>query len=95
MSYTLTTGNDTQKFPERNPRKWKLYGYRSGDWVLLSEINDADNNEYMLSPTNNASTTIPFNKQMPKGMRIFRLLVDENWGDECLQLSELKFNYND
>ena len=97
VSYTLTTGNDTQKFPERNPRKWKLFGRKSlrDEWTLLSEINDADNNEYMLSPTNNASTTIPFNKQMPKDMRFFRLLVDENWGDDCLQLGELKFNYDD
>ena len=62
--YTLVTGGDTQRFPERNWGNWKIYGANfEGDgaakrdaegWTLIDEKNDVGQNR--LNPANNTAS---------------------------------------
>ena len=62
--YTLVTGGDTQKFPERNWGTWRIYGANfEGDgaakrdaegWVLVDEKIDMDQSR--LNPANNTAS---------------------------------------
>lgn len=62
--YTLVTGGDTQRFPERNWGTWKIYGANfEGDgaakrdaegWTLIDEKNDVGQNR--LNPANNTAS---------------------------------------
>ncbi len=40
--YTLYTGGDTSKSPERNPLGWTLYGKVDGEWVVLDTISSTE-----------------------------------------------------
>ena len=42
VGYTITTGNDNEKYNGRNPKSWKLYGNNTGSddaWELIDEVN--------------------------------------------------------
>ncbi|MBR5117587.1 MAG: dockerin type I repeat-containing protein, partial [Muribaculaceae bacterium] len=43
-SYTMTTGNDTQSWSGRNPKKWKIYAKakESDSWTTIVDVNDGD-----------------------------------------------------
>ncbi|MBP5167351.1 MAG: InlB B-repeat-containing protein [Oscillospiraceae bacterium] len=53
----ITTGNDAQKYPERNPLKWTLEAkaHAGGEWVLLARSRDDET----LPPLNNATMYKP------------------------------------
>ena len=43
VGYTITTGNDNEKYNGRNPKSWKLYGNNTGSndaWELIDEVSD-------------------------------------------------------
>lgn len=43
ISYTLTTANDTDLYPERNWIDWTVYGSdsKNGEWTVVHEVKDA------------------------------------------------------
>ena len=43
-SYTMTTGNDTQSWKGRNPKKWKIYAKakESDSWTTIVDVTDGD-----------------------------------------------------
>ena len=43
VGYVLVTGNDTAKFPDRNPISWVLYGAtEDGEWVALDTVQNGN-----------------------------------------------------
>ena len=42
--YTMTTGNDTQRFTGRNPKKWKIYAKanENDSWTTIVNVTDGD-----------------------------------------------------
>ncbi len=96
-AYTLTTGGDTQSYPNRNPKKWTLLAKRSLDdsWTEIDSRNaEANTSDQM--PTAN-QTAKRFAVATPGAYRYFRLEVTEPAGTEkggsgqvaLVQLSEL------
>lgn len=71
-SYTLTTGSDTQTYPERNPKTWQFQASNdNSNWVTL----DSHTNDNTLPGSNRESRqfSIAANKQ---GLyRYYRLLI--------------------
>ena len=43
-SYTMTTGNDTQSWSGRNPKKWKIYAKanQNDSWTTIVNVTDGD-----------------------------------------------------
>lgn len=40
-AYTLYTANDTETYPDRNPKSWKIYGSEDGkEWVEVGQISN-------------------------------------------------------
>ena len=84
--YVLTTGDDTQNSPGRNPTHWKLYGkLNEGDaWTLLDNV---ENSTAM--PAAN-KTDVEFTLSTAIGIyRYFRFEVSAVKSGNILQLSEL------
>lgn len=88
-SYSLETGNDTSKYPERNPKSGALYGKKDADsqWTLIdSRANfelPSDNykwKEYQMNGTRGDYT-------------YFRFEVYEPVGGGPIQLATLYLNY--
>ena len=91
--YTLITGNDTERYPGRNPASWTLYGMKSSSspsksasgWVKLHSIsNDKTMKSVNYTPFefSLSSTSDAYN--------YFKLEVTKNHGDSAMQLSELE-----
>ncbi|MBO4813775.1 MAG: hypothetical protein J5523_02315, partial [Muribaculaceae bacterium] len=42
--YTMTTGNDTERFTGRNPKKWKIYAKvnENDSWTTIVDVADGD-----------------------------------------------------
>ena len=85
--YTLTTGGDTQSYPGRNPKSWKIMASTSsstGPWELLTEVTGDD----VLQAANTAS--YDFNLYgNGTAYRYFRFEISATGGSE-FQLAELK-----
>ena len=95
-AYYMVTGNDTEKFTGRNPKKWNMYAKKNpGDpWLLIDKRDNTDSYVERME-----------NKNFWKGWwgvsvgkeqyQYFRLEMYENWGDNCFQISEIGFQYNE
>lgn len=90
--YTLYTGGDTNKFPNRNPKNWKLYGGYAvnektfaGEWVLISEVKDG-----VMSTESKTGTH--FDVTNNTYYNYYKLVVESTGGGN-LQLSEIEFDY--
>ena len=88
-SYSLETGNDTSKYPERNPKSGALYGRKNArsQWTLIDSRTNfelpSDNykwKEYQMNGTRGDYT-------------YFRFEVYEQVGDGSIQLATLYLNY--
>ena len=86
-SYKMTTANDCQKFNNRNPMSWKLYGRAdlSEDWTLLSEINNGG-----MADINCRTYTYPI--RTPDYYMYFRLEISSVPGNEVMMLSEFNLS---
>ena len=84
--YTLTTGDDTQDWSQRNPKSWTLEAKaNSGDtWAV---IDTRTNNTDM--PAENKSS-VDFNVAVPGDYQYFRLKVSAVQAGDLLQLSEMQ-----
>lgn len=87
--YMLTTGNDTQAEPGRNPKSWIIKGRNStaDEWTVLTTI---DNGE--LPADNGVSKT--FVLSTSKAYRYYRFEVTSLVDGEVFQLSEFQFLMN-
>lgn len=42
-AYTLYTANDTESYPDRNPKSWSIYGSEDGEeWTLLEKVDNGE-----------------------------------------------------
>ena len=91
-SYILTTGNDTQNSPTRNPKEWVLYGktLENDEWTELAHVTDGGG----LQAVNTTDYTFPLTG-ITQGCRYFRFEVrqinDKDPADNyyTFQLAEL------
>ena len=89
-SYILTTGNDTNTFPTRNPKNWKIYGRNSvsESWTELAHVTDGGG----LAATNTTDYTFQFDG-ITKAYQYYRFEVIEIGGKDgynyVFQLAEL------
>ena len=92
--YSMTTGNDTEYVPGRNPKDWTLYGcndYNSGTgtgtWTSIHAVEDDD----LLPEENLAKVSYLFDKT-GTAYKYFKLDITANHtekeGSDCMQLSE-------
>ena len=102
--YSLVTANDNTTYGHRCPRTWAVYGKRNfnDDWTLLTNVETAvaggRPNSYALPGGNYAEKSYTFNKVNPKDMKYFRFEIANTWSDDddnCMQLSEFRFNFDD
>lgn len=95
-AYYLSTANDTQGFPNRNPKEWKIYGKRqlSDDWTVLAHVTDGA--AAGLGTVNKTDYKFSLNG-ITQAFQYFRFEIisirgrnssDNNW---VFQLSELQF----
>ena len=86
---TIYTGNDSYTFQGRNPKHWKLYGTSApggdiGSGTLIAEVEDSRMEN---------SNSKPYNYKFDAGgksYRYYRLEVSENFGSDCLAISEIE-----
>ena len=91
--YILTTGNDTQTNPNRNPKEWLLYGkvFENDDWTELAHVTNGGG----LEAKNTTDYTFPLTG-ITQGYRYFRFEVRQINGKEAnssnytFQLAELQ-----
>lgn len=91
--YTLITGNDTEKYPGRNPASWTLYGMKSSSapsksssgWVRIHSVS----NDRTMKSVNYTPFDFPLSSKS-EAYNYFKLEITENHGDEAMQLSELQ-----
>lgn len=90
-SYILTTGNDTERFPGRNPKSWILKGKLgvNDSWTTITEVN----NDSKMGAAN--FTDYDYNIDSPGTYQYFRFMVSELppniYSGSYLQLCELRF----
>jgi len=96
-SYTLTTGNDTRRYPARNWKAWTLYGGTFADddaataalttdegWTVLHKVT----NDVVLEPQD--TTDFRFACRTPGTYQYYRLVIDDIVGpDNIQQMAEL------
>ena len=89
--YQLTTGDDTYKFPDRNPKLWTLKGRLndSDQWTTLDSRDVSANNEDVLPGENLAAKSYDIPSEKQGEYQYFRFEVSQTGGD-YLQLSDLK-----
>ncbi len=82
--YSLTTGNDTHSYPDRNPASWMVYGSNDqSSWKLLDEkhsyfrMTDLNEQEYF------------FPVKAKDSYRFFKFVFHEMQDDTRIQLSEI------
>ncbi len=78
-SYILTTGNDTQMCPTRNPRGWKIYGRNNENesWTELAHVTSGGGMGY----DNTTDYTFEFNG-ITKAYQYYRFEVIKNGGSD-------------
>ena len=104
-SYTLTEANDTPGSPDRNWKKWKIYGANfysekvvakdDEAWVLLDEKNITNNDDFPISSSNNTYKETSFN--MSEGntgsYEYFKIVVEDlRTSGQYGQMGDFRFN---
>jgi len=74
-SYTMITGNDTESYPTRNPKKWTLLGKVQDEWTVLSEV-DTENGGAPLPVSNYSEKGYIISN--PQNCQIYRLIVESS-----------------
>ena len=96
-SYRFLSGNDSDKYWDRTPQAWKVYGKRNqGDeWTVLSDLDiDKDKSKaWIPGAVRQKSNLLKFNKEMPISMQYFRLEISRSLGSDAVQLNEMFFNF--
>ncbi|MGM9681054.1 MAG: discoidin domain-containing protein [Eubacteriales bacterium] len=83
-AYQLFAGNDTEKFPERNPKSWVLYGSTDGKtWKVIDAVADGG----MSSANYSAST---YSVDSPASYQYYMLVICSFTGGSKVQLADIK-----
>lgn len=95
--YTLTTGNDTQEYVDRNPKTWKIYGSNdydenthNGTWTELASVTD----DTLLPAANYASVHYDITGNNTY-YTYYKFEVSAVVNGSMMQLSELEFEYDE
>ena len=85
--YILTTGNDNERFKNRNPKSWILKAKlnESDSWTTIAEVNG----DKQLKDVN--YTDYEYEVSVSGTYQYFRFMVSETKGNSFLQLGELRF----
>ncbi|MGN0374843.1 MAG: carbohydrate-binding domain-containing protein, partial [Butyrivibrio sp.] len=90
--YTITTGNDTDDNPWRNPESWVIYGCNdytgtgTGTWEEIHSVTD----DTVLEGESTTDYTFAFDKTT-KAYKYFKLVITEvgySNGENCMQMGE-------
>lgn len=101
--YTFVNGNDTQRYTERRPRVWYIWGKFEKDdpWQLVAYEHTSNPNgtpKPNAMPTGNfEEKSYKFNGTYRASMQYFMIEILSNWSDDdesCMQLSEFRFTYD-
>ncbi|MBQ9492723.1 MAG: BspA family leucine-rich repeat surface protein [Oscillibacter sp.] len=92
---SLTSGDNHNKYPGRNPGSWRLLGTdrerrRDGVWTVLGEMDPAGFEAY--DDRNYLTHTTAFSGEAP-AFAYYRLEITSTTGAEILQLSEIDMDY--
>ncbi len=89
--YTLTTGDDTETYPDRNPMVWTLKAKQSesGGWIVLDQRDVFTNAGDALPATNFTDVSYDIAPERQGTYKYFRFEVSKSNGDD-MQLAELK-----
>ena len=101
--YTLTTGNDTQRFPERNWGTWYIYGANfqgDGDatkdaegWVLIDSKENIG--QERLHPVNAEPSYFGFSTETTEEYTYYKVVVTKAYNGNKIQMNELHFGTPD
>jgi|GEM_PF-2227370 len=85
--YLLSTGNDTQRYPGRNPNAWTLEGKlkETDEWTVLASVS----NDTVLQGTNWTQYRFPLNNAAGNVYQYFRWTVTETDSATTMQMGEL------
>jgi len=95
-AYNMVTGNDQSVFPGRSPRIWRIYAKNNPTdvWTLIDSRDNT--NSYPERMTDADCWTGGWSLTgITQKYQYFRLEMYENWGDDCFQISEFKFVYDE
>ena len=98
--YWLTTGNDVNRFPQRNWKTWRIYGANfesetlatrdAADWVLLDEKTNISSSQFI--PTNRTTTEFTVSESVAQAFRYFKIevleVIDATSGSTLMEMSE-------
>ena len=100
--YTLITGGDTERFPNRNWRSWDIYGANftsdseaveeSEAWVLIDHHTEVTNDQ--LPAGDLVSATFEFTEDNSTAFQYFMIKVTEASDGTQIQMSEFMFGEN-
>ena len=100
--YTLTTGNDTKSYPNRNWGTWYIYGANfegDGDatkdaegWTLIDKKEDVGQDR--LHPVNAEPSYFGFSEEQGEYM-YYKVVVTKAYKDNSIQMNELYFGTPD
>ncbi len=101
--YTLTTGNDTGSYPDRNWGTWYIYGANfEGDaqatkdadgWVLVDERVDVKQDR--LHPVNAQPSYFGFSTETTVPYTYYKVVVTKAYKGDAIQMNELHFGTAD
>ena len=82
--YSLTTGNDTHSYPDRNPASWMVYGSNDQSaWKLIDERHSC----FRMTDLNEQEYFFPV--EAKESYRYFKFVFTEMQDDTRIQLSEI------
>ena len=87
FKYILTSADDVDKYPERNPKSWKIKAklQMKDDWVTIAAVSDDQ------TMGNSNYTDYEFDLNTPGTYQYFRFEVFESQRNNDIQLGELRF----
>ena len=88
VGYIMTTGEDTESYPERNPKNWKILAKKqqSDEWTTLADV--TNNDEMPAANTTDKEFSITDNIG---AYQYFRLEVSAAKSGNVFQLAEFQF----
>lgn len=103
LNYSITTADDTQRFPNRNWQSWKIYAgnFEEGEtvvkesprWILIDQRTNVGNQ--ILTTENYADNYFSTNCDSDDQYMYFKIEIPEIVGDDTQQMGEFYFLPNE
>ena len=94
-AYYMVTGNDTEKFPGRNPKRWNLYARNEYWWILIDSRDNTNSQIERMADENFWKGWLGIFSSLNEKYQTFRFEIYDNWGDDSFQISEFGFQYDE